>query len=173
MNDRIFTAFLERQYVDGMALAAASDILRLVPAAGDPPHRYLAEFRCTGLVTTEQGAIETADRALCGIWFPSDYLHTADPFLVLQWLAPSRPFHPNVAAHAPFICAGRIRAGTPLVDLIFQLYEIITYSRVTMREDDCLNRDACAWARRNQHRFPFDRRSLCRQSADIAVEELA
>lgn len=172
MTDRIRNAFLARQYREGMALAADSDILTLVPCGGDPPDRYLAEFRCTGLVTTAAGAIEECDRAAVGIWFPEDYLRTADPFLVLHWLAPSRPHHPNISDRAPFICAGAIREGTSLVDLVYRVFEIITWNRVTMVESDALNPAACAWARRNLHRFPLDRRPLRRQAVAFDVEDL-
>ena len=81
-----------------------------------------------------------------GIWFPADYLRRVEPFEVLTYLGPREVFHPNIKA--PFICVGRLVPGTPLVDILHQCSEIITYNKVTMREDDALNQDACAWARR-------------------------
>jgi hypothetical protein len=48
-----------------------------------------------------------------------------------------------------------------LLSLLQQLYQMITWQRFTPREDDALNREACAWARKNMHRFPVDpRRSM-------------
>ena len=168
--DRVLAAFLGRQFEEGMALAAASDLLKLVPVDGPLRQRYLAEFRCTGLVQADSGEIVEADRFLLGIWFPEHYLHEADPFTVLTWLDPLRIFHPNISNRAPFICIGWLTPGTPLVDLLYRCFEIITYNRVTMREDDALNKEACAWARRNQHRFPVDPRPLKRRSVDFGVE---
>ena len=168
MSDRVLTAFLARQREEGMALAAASDRLKLVPVDGALGQRYLADFRCTGLIQTESGQIAEADRFVLGIWFPDNYLREADPGHVLTWLEPRRIFHPNVSP--PFICVGRLTPGTPIVDLVYRCFEIVTYNKVTMREDDALNREACGWARRNQHRFPVDRRPLKRRSVEFDVE---
>ena len=57
-----------------------------------------------------------------------------------------------------------MQPGTPLVDLIYQLYEIITYHNVEMRENNALNLEACSWARSNLDRFPIDRRPLRRRA---------
>jgi hypothetical protein len=57
-----------------------------------------------------------------------------------------------------------------LVDLLFQCFEVITYQKVTMREDDALNHAACAWAREHQQRFPIDRRPLkWRRPEQVAI----
>lgn len=171
MTDKIFEAFLRRQYQEGMALAAASDLLDLIPLDGPPPQHYLARLCCKGLVRTDAGQVVEADRFEAGIWFPDDYLRQADPFKILKWFGPRRFFHPN--ARAPFICVGRLTPGTSLVDILYQLFEIISYNKVTMREDDALNKDACAWARRNQRLFPIDPRPLKRRSLDIDVRTIA
>src|SRR6266446_2318 len=70
------------------------------------------------------------------------------------------PRHPNISA--PFMCLGHIAPATPLVDLIYCSFELITYIKCTMRENDALNREACGWAR-HQARFPLDRRPLKRR----------
>jgi hypothetical protein len=49
---------------------------------------------------------------------------------------------------------------------------ITSYQKVTMREDDALDRDACAWARRNQFRFPVDDRGMTRRAVGFAVETI-
>jgi hypothetical protein len=41
-----------------------------------------------------------------------------------------------------------------------------------MRENNALNTEACAWARRNLHRFPVDSRPLKRRTADFSIEPL-
>lgn len=166
MRDPVYEAFLARQYEEGMALARASDLLELEPLDGSPPCRYLARFRCTGLVRPREngsgmrGRVVEADRFEVGIWFPSDYLRRADPWQVLTWLGPRQVFHPNISDRMPLICVGRLQPGTWLVDLLYQCFEIISYQKVTMREDDALNPAACAWAREHQHLFPIDRRPL-------------
>ena len=175
MPDKIFESFLERQYEEGMALAADSDLLELVPMLSfddGPPQYFLARLHCKGLVRSLNGEITEADRFEVMISFPSDYLRRANPFEILSWLGPSDVFHPNISAKAPVICIGRLAPGTPLVDILYQCFEIITYNKVTMREDDALNRDACVWARANQQKFPLDRRPLKRRALDIQVEAM-
>jgi len=172
MLDKIYTAFLERQYQEGMALARASDLLDLSPLDGLPPQHYVVQYYCKGLVRPARGEVVEADYFEVGVWFPSDYLRRAEPFQVLRWFGPPYVFHPNISDKAPFICVGRLAPGTPLVDILYQCFEIITFNKVTMREDDALNKDPCAWARRNQYRFPVDRRPLKRRALDVQVEPL-
>lgn len=159
MRDPVYHAFLARQHEEGMALAAASDLVDLWPFTGDPPDRYVARFGCTGLV--RRGTrIQEAGCFEVGIWFPSDYLRRAEPSQVLTWLGPREVFHPNISHRLPFICVGRLSPGTALVDLVYQCFEIITWQKVTMREDDALNPGACGWAREHHGRLPVDRRPL-------------
>jgi hypothetical protein len=170
MTDNVLSGFLDRQLEEGRALAAESDLFDLVPVDGPARQRYLLDFRCTGLVRRGSGEIAPADRFVVGVWFPDHYLRVADPYRVLTWLEPLETWHPNI--RAPFVCAGRIVPGTPLVDLVYRCFEIATFSSVTMREDDALNQEACAWARRNLQRFPVDTRPLKRRTADFAIETL-
>ena len=72
---------------------------------------------------------------------------------------------------APVVCVGRLSPGTELVDLLFQLFEMITWRKVTMREDDALNATACVWARSHRDRFPVDTRPLKRHAGRIRVME--
>jgi hypothetical protein len=173
MTDEILAGFLERQLAEGMALAAESDVLTLLPIGGPLPQRYLADFRCRGLVRLESGAVVEADHFVLGVVFDDNYLRDADPFRVLTCLAPPGIYHPNVTPGAPFICVGPVTPGTPLVDLLYRSFEVFTYQRVTMREDNALNVEACAWARRNLHRFPIDDRPLKRSSTDFGIEIVA
>jgi hypothetical protein len=170
MTDRVFDAFLRRQLDEGLALARESDLVRLAPI-GDPADRFVVSFTCKGLVQQAPGEIVEAEYFEVGILFPSDYLRCANPFQVLTWLGPRTIWHPNISGDAPVICVGRLTPGTSLVDLIYQVFDIITWNKVTMREDDALNRAACEWARGNPARFPVDRRPLKRRALDLHVEE--
>ena len=170
MADRVLAAFLARQEEEGLRFAAESDLLTLVPM-GAPADRYLVEFRCRGLVECEPGTIVEATCFRVGIWFPSTYLRVADPFRVLTWLGPHNVWHPNISASVPLVCVGRLAAGTGLVDILYQLFEIITWNKVTMREDDALNAAACQWARRHPDRYPVDQRPLKRRAAAFRISE--
>jgi hypothetical protein len=159
MADRVYHAFLERQQAAGMALAEASDILTLVPMGPPPGSHYLAEFHCTGLVYTD-GEIKTWDHFLVGLAFPEDYCRRPDSRALVTLLAPQDLWHPNV--RFPVICPGMMPAGTGLVDLLFQTFEILTWETVGLT--DPLNEEACRWARNNMDRFPLDRRPLKRRT---------
>jgi hypothetical protein len=164
MPDRVLNAFLSRQREEALALSAASDLVTVFPAS-EEGDRYLVRFSCTGLVQPDPPEIVEASEFVLQIWFPSDYLRTANPFRVLTWLSPLNVWHPNISDEMPRICVGRLAPGTSLVDILYQVFEIITWNKVTMREDDALNRAACEWARQHRDRFPVDRRPLKRVKA--------
>jgi len=161
MRDLVLESFLEAQFVAARALAEASDILELWPA---DTRRYVAHFDCRGLVREAGQIREREGRFTAGIFFPPDYLRRVEPALVVTWLQPVNIWHPNIAP--PLICVGRIPPGTPLVDLLHQVYEIITWQRFTPNEYDALNRPACQWARNHPERFPVDNRPLRWRRAD-------
>jgi len=158
VRDPIFDSFLERSHDEAMALAAASDLLELEPLAGTPPTRFIGHFKCRGLVC-RNNAIQEAEQFAVGFRFSHDYLQCApQPMQMLTWLGPEDIFHPNVLG--PFICVGKLVQGTSLEELLYQTYELITYQRVTMREDDALNAAACVWARQHVEELPIDPRPL-------------
>ena len=148
MADHILEGWLRNQLEEGLALAASSDLVQLLPLSGDPPQKYLVEFRCKGLVERDGQAVET-NRFITGIWFPPDYQRRVNPYQVITLLEPRNLWHPNYDPKQRVICIGDIPPGTSLTSIIYQLFEIFTYQRVTMREDDALNWLACAWARKN------------------------
>ena len=162
-KDRIYESFLGQQRLDGLALSRESDLVELVPMGDELPTRYLTRFRCKGLVK-RNSSVEVANRFDVGIRFPPDYLRRAEPTEVLTWIGPRDVFHPNISDLLPVICIGRLAPGTALIDLVYQVYEVISYQKVTMREDDALNGEACVWARRNRDRLPVDRRPLQRRA---------
>lgn len=168
--DKVFEGFLRRQFEEGIALAAESDLFDLMPL--DPPplvRRYIASFHCTGLVRAPSGEVMEANRFAVGIAFPDEYMRCAEPSQVLTWLSPREVFHPNISNRGPFICVGRMGPGTSLVDLLFQIHEVITFNKATVDERNALNFDACQWARANADRLPVDRRPLKRRRIEFAV----
>ena len=168
MHDKILSAFLTRQFEEGMALARESDLVELVPVGTHPPQRYLARFRCRGLCRGADGSIAEMEYAEVGISFPDDYLRRTDPYQILMWLGPSNVWHPNISDKAPIVCLGRLGPGTRLVDILYQLFEIVTYKRFAT--DDALNHDAAAWARQHQDRFPVDSRPLKRRALTLRIQ---
>jgi hypothetical protein len=163
-------AFCERQCEEGAALAQASDILEL--DCMDTGQHHIAHYACRGLVKDKDGVVREADSFHVGFYFSADYLRSVNPYEVVTLFGPPNTYHPNIAFGAPFICVGHIAPGTRLVDLLYQVYEILSWQRLTPREDDALNKDACRFARENQHRFPIDRRPLKRRAIKLEVERI-
>ena len=169
-DDPIFARFLQRQREEGKALAAASDLLDLDAYPVAPPH-FVATFHCKGLVRLPDDSIKESNFFQAGIWFPPDYLRRADPFEILRWFGPPNIWHPNISDTLPLVCVGRVSPGTPLVDLVYELFDLLTYAKFNPRENDCLNQACCSWARDNQHRFPVDRRPLKRRPLNLEVRQ--
>lgn len=158
MSDPVFSAFLRTQCQQGLALAAASDLLQLQPEPGDEPRRYILEFSCESLVLQPDGEISKANSFVIGIQFPNDYLRTVDPRVVVTMLRPLNVWHPNV--NGPAICLGFLPPGSGIEELIYQLFELLSYNRFSAH--DGLNPEACEWARNHREMFPIDRRPLKR-----------
>ena len=127
----------------------------------------MARFHCTGLCRLADGEIGETHHAEVGIFFPDDYLRRTDPYQILVWLGPQNIWHPNISDKAPIVCLGRLGPGTRLVDILYQLFEIISYKRFATA--DALNHDAAAWARQHQDRFPVDPRPLKRRQLHLHI----
>ena len=169
MTDKVFANFLARQWAEGRDLAEHSDILRLFPAPGLPRQQFIAEFHCRGVVQVGGRPVVQSGVYAVGIFFPSDYLRRASTPEVLTWLGPGNVHHPNIHGRAGAICIGRLVPGLSLVDMIYQVFEIIVYRKFNPREFDSLDPRACSWARRNHGLFPTDPRPLRRPGAWAAM----
>ena len=169
-DDPIYERFLRRQFEEGMELANSSDLLSLLVPPLAPPH-FVAELRCRSLVRCSDGEIVEADHFQVGVWFPPDYLRRANPFEMLRLFTPG-VWHPNVSPDQPLICIGRMTPAMRLVDILYQVFDILTYQKYNPRENDALNKPACAWARAHQDRFPIDRRPLKRRALNLEVKAL-
>ena len=169
MKDKILKSFLEAQNREGLELARESDLLELYPQGSRPFRCWIARFRCKGLVLTRQGKVSEANDFAVAIYFPDDYLRRAHTAEVLTWLTPGNVFHPNCSPDLPLICIGRMSPGMRLVEILYQVYEIITYRKITMNEGNALNKPACRWARQHTGLFPIDERPLKRQFMHIQV----
>ena len=96
---------------------------------------------------------------------------TSGPAEVLAYLGPvANPFHPNL--RSPFVCF-EVRPATSLTDLIFSLFELVTWSLVSTH-DEGLNHEASQWHRnhKDSRRFPIDCRPLKRRALNFTVTPL-
>jgi hypothetical protein len=170
--NKVREAFLRAQLEAAKELTERSDIVEVTPLEGDPPERYIADFRCKSYARSGD-SVHLVDRVLVGIQLPENYLHVFEPQRVIAVLAPLNLWHPNV--RGPLLCPGFLIPGTPLVDLVTQVYEVLTAHRITLAEQRALHPEVCSWARANRSSFPTERRPLRRQaharSHLAAVEE--
>jgi hypothetical protein len=166
MPDPILDAFLDRQLRDGLALAQSSDLVKVIPLDA---HHFVTAFSCKGLVKTAAGSVEVAEHFEAGIYFGPDHLRRLDPASVVTWFGPADVWHPNIAPAHHAVCIGNMSAGVTLVELIYQLFEIITWRRVTMHHS--LNWEAAQWARNNRDRYPVDARPLRRRALNLTFQQ--
>lgn len=160
--DHVFRSFLKAQYERSGELAANSEVLTLYPLTDspEPPTRYIASYNCTGIVRDATGAIVLAEAEFSvGIALSEDHLRRVDPLRVITWLDPPNIFHPNISP--PYLCTGHVSPGIEVVDLLLQVYDILSY--YNWASEDALNEEAAAWARRHQRLFPVERRPLRRR----------
>lgn len=166
--DKILELYLGKQEEEGLGLAAASDVLELLPlrCGNAPPQHYIAKFNCHGFVEVG-GQISKCDRFDVGIFFPDHYLREAHGFETLTWLYPMNFFHPNV--RPPFVCVGErfLRPGTKLVEILYQVHAIGTHAKWAAHSP--LNESAAQWTREHQNLLPADKRPLKRRSLALQI----
>jgi len=160
----IFSQFLMNQLTEAQQLVDESDLLEMT--AIDPQH-ILVTFYCRGLIKTENG-VEYAERFDVGFTFNDQYLDFANSADVITLLAPVNAFMAN--ARAPFLCCGEVRPGTPLVELIYRVHEVLTWSNFAVEEHKALNAEACQWSRRHLDRLPTDVRPLKYRTGRAEIE---
>ncbi len=150
----IMTPRLRRLQADHQqvtAIFAAHPHIAIVSADGEPPEKYLVEFRLAGLVPGPQG--------------PQPGLtHRAEVFLPMDY--PRRPpfcrmvtpvFHPNIDPQK--ICIGdHWSAGQRLAHLIVRIGEMISFQSYNVKSP--LNGEAAAWAELNADRLPLQKVDL-------------
>ena len=170
--DRIFASWLERQRRDALELSAASDHLTIDPEPGmRPASRFIAQFSAPTMVRTND-EVRRIEAFTVLIQFPPSFLRSAhDAGQIVNVIEPNQVWHPNVMG--PFICLGHIAPGTGLIELIFQVYEILTFQKLTPREDDALNHNACVWARQHMAEFPLSAAPLSRRANEWSIHEIA
>ncbi len=162
MTNAVFEAFLQAQGEAARRLNAQCDTVVLHPADPlTPAASYVAQFRCPCLAKASGAALREIDVVEIGIRFTTQHLRVFDTVRALQVLAPRDLFHPNIIG--PVMCVGHLAPGATLEEMVLQVYEVLTYQRVTMNETDALNHEACRWARANQGRFPLSSLPLKRR----------
>ncbi len=156
-RDPIYASFLDKTAAEARELCTDSEVVSLTRIS---PAHFLGQFHCKGLVKNGAAPVEEADEFAVGFHLHQSYLRVVHPGLVLTLVHPRSAFHPNIGNEGHEMCIGDIRPGTGLPELIYRVYELITFGNFSVVESDAFNRDACSWARQNLDLFPLESRAL-------------
>lgn len=148
------TIRLRRLSADYQKLTALLDHhprLTLLTADGDPPERYVVEYRIRGLRQVGEELREIR-RHEVEIVLPRDYPRVAPQCRMLTPV-----FHPNIAPHA--ICVGdHWSAGEPIWGLVLRIGEMLAWQSYNVKSP--LNGEAARWAELHRDELPLDPVSL-------------
>ncbi len=167
--DRQLESWLAAQLVEWKQFAHLTDRVRVTPVDDDKaPRRYVAQFDCRGLLRHDNGEVTTFDTFLAAIQFGEDHLSRVDPLRLVWMLSPPGLFHPNVKDSR--VCLGHLPPGVGLVDIIYQLYSIVTFQNYNLRS--YLNEASAVWVRDHLSELPVDARPLKRREFEIHMMEV-
>lgn len=148
------TIRLRRLAADHQKLTAYLDRhprLSLVSADGDPPERYVIEYRIRSLRQVGEELREVGKHQV-EIVLPRDY-----PRMAPQCRMLTPVFHPNIAPHA--ICVGdHWSAGEPIWGLVTRIGEMLAWQSYNVKSP--LNGEAARWAEQHREELPLDPVSL-------------
>jgi ubiquitin-protein ligase len=148
------TIRLRRLAADHQKLTAYLDRhprLALVSADGDPPERYVIEYKIRSLRQVGDELREVG-RHQVEIVLPRDY-----PRMAPQCRMLTPVFHPNIATHA--ICVGdHWSAGEPIWGLVTRIGEMLAWQSYNVKSP--LNGEAARWAEQHRDELPLDPASL-------------
>jgi ubiquitin-protein ligase len=132
-------------------LFADHERIRIVEALGDPPDRYVVEYKVKGLVDNK-GVIEESCLHRIRITLGPNY-----PNEMASYVAITPIFHPNIDYLA--VCtADKDAASTKIEDNIVFIGRLITFQDYNLQSPR--NGDAARWTAANLSRLPLERVNL-------------
>ena len=152
--DRVYLAFLENTFAAARQIALRSAAVRIRPEAAYPPRSYHCSFLVPYLQEQANGTVAAAAGPVDAlIAFPQDYLCSVDPRLYMRVACILSPgfVHPNVLQTGVVCLGAGFRPGTPIGELIWEMYLIVSYRNRTLDERNALNAPACRLLRANEN----------------------
>jgi len=150
MNRRLIRLY--NDYKEVTELIGDHPYIEIQDVKGDPPERYLINYKIKGLVQNRKEIIEK-DSHLCEIILSGDYPRQEPICRLISMVV----FHPNIAPNKVCI-ADHWAAGESLSDVIIRIGEMICYQNYNIKSP--LNGEAAKWAEENIRRFPIDNANL-------------
>jgi len=162
MNRRLMRLY--NDYREVTELIGNHPYIEIKDVMGDPPERYLINYKVKGLVQNGKEIIEK-DSHICEIILSGDYPRHEPICRLISMVV----FHPNIAPNKVCI-ADHWAAGESLSDIIIRIGEMICYQNYNIKSP--LNGEAAKWAEENIRRFPIDNVNLepIRHSTDNISE---
>jgi ubiquitin-protein ligase len=146
---------LRRLQADALQMQKAfakSAMIRVQPAQGDPPERYVIEYRVRGLVRDQNGTPIFKDHHFAEIQLTSEYPRQSPKCRMLTPI-----FHPNIEPAT--ICVGdHWTAGERLTDLVVRIAEMIAFQAYNIKSP--LDGEAAMWCDQHRQYLPTDTRDL-------------
>ena len=161
----IRTRRLKRDFEKIVAELSASRFVTIKPLAGDPPNHYQVTYRLSGLMWDEKsGAARPIDEHIVDIFLPIGYPKQA-PRCTMR----TPIWHPNIG---DYVCIGDFwSAGVALADIIAHIGDMIQYRSYNLKSP--VNKDAAAWAGRNERSFPVGTRTIVPPEQDFEEAPVA
>ncbi len=126
--------------------------VRVMPAGGDPPDRYVVEYRISGLERLPDGTLVVRGEHRMEIVLPAEYPRQP---AACRMLTPV--FHPNIDVFT--VCTSDFHAAQEtLSDLIVRVGQMIAFQKHNVKSP--LNAEAAIWCEENLARLPVDRADL-------------
>jgi hypothetical protein len=150
-----------------LARCRPGGLLEVASLGENVPWVYRLTFRSRGLARADDGEIKVVDRHVVALRFFPDYLRKADRFAMLGLVEPRNAFHPNLSP--PGICL-EIYPGEPVLEIVESLHALFSWRLRQLRDDDALNKAACAWGRAHLADLPIDRRPLFGRGFKLNLE---
>jgi ubiquitin-protein ligase len=146
---------MRRLHADAEQMRRAFDAftpIHILSAVGEPPEKYVVEFRVRSLIRGPGREPVIADRHVAEIQLTLEYPRQSPKCKMLTPV-----FHPNI--EPAVICVGdHWTAGERLVDLVVRIGEMLTYQAYNIKSP--LDGEAAKWADLNRARLPIDPRSV-------------
>jgi ubiquitin-protein ligase len=160
----IRTRRLKRDYEKIQSELSASEFAKVTVLAGDPPNHYEVTYRLSGLMWDERSGVVPIDQHVVDIFLPIGYPKKA-PHCTMR----TPIWHPNIGE---YVCIGDFwSAGVALADIIAHIGDMIQYRSYNLRSP--VNKDAAAWAQRNEKSFPVGTRTVLPPADESADAPLA
>jgi ubiquitin-protein ligase len=137
-------------------IADSAGDLKLIFKEGNPPYKYVIEYRCKGI--EKLGLMSKPmyrDTHQVEISLGNNY-PKQEPFA--KFLTPI--FHPNVYGNNNVCLGSYWTMSETLTELVIRIGKIIQYSKDVLNLNSPANQDAKNWAAKNMNLFSVDKKTF-------------